>query len=67
MYGQQNVANNPYSYLFGQRNGQANNQSANNGVSNSTFQGGRFGGFNIPGMFTGQYGVMPTFNIPKLF
>ena len=80
MYGQQNVANNPYSYLFGQRNGQANNQSANNSVSNtsqgntfdrnSTFQGGPYGGFNIgniPGMFTGKYPVMPTFNIPKLF
>lgn len=73
MYGQQNNTYNPFGNLLGQ----ANNQSANNGVSNtsqgntfnpnSTFQGGRFGGFNIPGMFTGQYGVMPTFNIPKLF
>jgi hypothetical protein len=64
MYGQQNVANNPYSYLFGQRNGQASNQSANNGVSNTSNY--KFNVFD-PNTFTSKYPVMPTFNIPKLF
>jgi len=69
MYEQQNVANNPYSYLFGQRNGQASNQSANNGVSNTSNY--KFNAppstFFDPNMFTSKYSVMPTFNIPKLF
>jgi hypothetical protein len=76
MYGQQNVANNPYSYLFGQRNGQASNQSANNGVSNTNYSipnnwnpTSQFSSpyFKMQDVFTGKYGVMPSLNTNKIF
>lgn len=73
MYGQQGGGYNPFMNFFGTNNSQATNNSVSQTPQggtfnpNTTFQGGQYGSFFNPNMFTGKYSVMPFPNTTKIF